>query len=325
MKSVNPQGKTSPLHPRNRHRFGYDFTALCNSLPELSSFVRRNQYGNLSIDFADPMAVKMLNKALLLHEYKLTYWDIPNDYLCPPIPGRADYIHHLADLLAKDNQQTLACGKWVRVLDIGVGANGIYPIIGQAEYGWSFVGSDINPAAIKVATVISQANPGLRSAFQCRLQKNKNAIFDNIIQPNEYYLLTLCNPPFDASAEAARSSATQKLTNLAKSTGKTKNAALNFGGQHAELWCEGGESAFIGKMIDESQNYKKQCLWFTSLVSKKDSLAVITKRLKAVNVAQSQIIDMAQGQKKSRFVAWTFFNQNEREQAVKQCKVTGIF
>ena len=314
MPNRSPTVNASPLHIRNKHRHGYDFAQLIKAVPDFSPFVKRNQYGNLSIDFADPDAVRMLNKALLLTYYQLSYWDIPNDYLCPPIPGRADYMHYLADLLAEDNQHIMMTGKKVQVLDIGMGANMIYPIIGRAEYGWSFVGSDINPTAIKVASLITKANSLLKGSVQCRLQKNRSAIFDGIIQPKEFYMLTLCNPPFHASAQAALASTQKKLKNLGKLGDSKQKTVLNFGGQHMELWCQGGESTFISNMIKESANYKTQCLWFTTLVSKKESLPVIRKHLEAVEAIETKIVPMAQGQKISRFVAWTYFNKAERQQ-----------
>ncbi|RTY85461.1 DUF890 domain-containing protein, partial [Staphylococcus aureus] len=98
-KKTFPQQK-SELHVRNLHRSRYDFPQLIKTCPELAPFVRLNPYNDLSIDFSDPQAVKMLNKALLKHFYGIQYWDIPQDFLCPPIPGRADYIHYLADLLS---------------------------------------------------------------------------------------------------------------------------------------------------------------------------------------------------------------------------------
>jgi 23S rRNA (adenine1618-N6)-methyltransferase len=87
------------LHPRNAHNERYDFDALINSCGELREFVAPNKYGDQSVNFSDPLAVKTLNKALLKHFYGIGYWDLPNSYLCPPIPGRADYIHYIADLL----------------------------------------------------------------------------------------------------------------------------------------------------------------------------------------------------------------------------------
>lgn len=307
------------LHSRNLHKNGYDFAQLITVLPALADYVSQNAYGNLSVNFADPMAVKLLNKALLLYFYKLDYWDIPDHYLCPPVPGRADYIHYLADLLAEDNNNNqIPQGKSIKLLDIGVGANVIYPIIGHAEYGWSFVGSDINATAIKLATMIAQMNPSLKSALQCRLQKSSSAIFSNIIKPNEFYAATLCNPPFHASAEDAQHSSETKLQNLALNTGKNKQTKLNFGGQHNELWCEGGELQFISNMIDESAKYQTQCVWFTSLVSKKETLPIITHQLQKMPGVTVKIIAMAQGQKISRFIAWTFLSTQARQQFFNQ-------
>ena len=92
------------FHPRNKHQSSYDFPALIAALPELKEYVRPNKYGNQSIDFFDPKAVKSLNKALLIHQYGLIDWDIPEGQLCPPVPGRADYLHFAADLLGRANK-----------------------------------------------------------------------------------------------------------------------------------------------------------------------------------------------------------------------------
>ncbi len=165
------------LHPRNKHRSRYDFPQLIQSQPELKDFVRLNPYGDQSVDFSDPAAVKSLNKALLKHFYGIAHWDLPPDYLCPPIPGRADYIHYLADLLAMTNNGVIPTGKGLKGLDVGIGANCVYPLIGHQEYGWSFLGSDIDSMAIKSAKAIVMANPELRNAIACRQQQNKQHIF----------------------------------------------------------------------------------------------------------------------------------------------------
>src|SRR2546426_285023 len=100
---ITPSSEKAGLHPRNPHRARYDFAELCRSSPALAPFVGHNNYGGESIDFANPAAVKALNQALLKKFYGVAQWDIPAGYLCPPIPGRADYLHHVADLLAADN------------------------------------------------------------------------------------------------------------------------------------------------------------------------------------------------------------------------------
>ena len=290
------------LQPRNKHRKGYDFKALVKAHPALSAFIIVNKYNQQStIDFSNNNAVKTLNTALLKSHYQIKNWDFPQDYLCPPIPGRVDYIHYLADLI---NEESIK--EKISVLDIGTGATCIYPILGAREYGWHFVASDIDPISIKAANININANKNIANHIQCRLQKNSKSIFDNIIKPNEYYHLTLCNPPFHKSLADSSTGTKKKWQNLNKSSDNKNTKTLNFGGQKAELWCEGGEVAFIKQMIKESKHYCEQVLWFTCLVSKKDHLSPLKLALKKAKVSEFKVVKMAQGQKVSRFIAWRF-------------------
>ncbi len=301
------------LHARNRHRDRYDFPQLIQGFPELGSFVSSNAYGNDSIDFANPLAVKALNQAILRHFYGISVWELPPGYLCPPIPGRADYLHHLADLLASSNNGTIPRGKDIHVLDIGTGANCIYPILGYREYGWHFLGSDIDPVAIAAAQKIVTSNPGLAEGIELRLQPAPNQIFQGLLHDSERFDACLCNPPFHASLREANEGSRQKWKQLGKTTATNKTPVLNFGGQGQELWCEGGEAAFIQRMVEESAEIPPQCLWFTSLVSKSANLPGIRQDLKRARVAESRTVEMAQGKKISRFVAWTFLDSSQQE------------
>lgn len=305
--SIEKADEKLSLHPRNKHRGRYDFAQLILTSPPLGSYVFLNDYNDFSIDFANPKAVKALNCALLKHFYNITEWDIPAQYLCPPIPGRADYVHHLADLLASETKLTLR--KRIRVLDIGVGANVIYPLIAFREYGWQFLGADVDPTALKNAQIILDANPGLASAVELRLQTSPSAIFSGIVKADEHFDLTMCNPPFHASLADAKEGTQRKWQNL----GKTKDATLNFGGQGAELFYDGGEIAFISRMIVESSGIGSQCYWFSCLVSKTSNLPSVYKVLKANGARQVKTINMAQGQKQSRFVAWTFLTPEQQK------------
>lgn len=302
------------LHVRNKHRSQYDFQVLNETLPELKNFVSINKFGNESIDFANPAAVKALNKALLMQFYGIKYWDIPPQNLCPPIPGRADYIHYAADILAANGK--IPTGKQIRVLDVGVGANTIYPIIGNKEYGWRFVGSDIDKNALQNAQKIIDKNDDLIKEIEFRWQSSPKNIFKNIIQPNEYFDLTLCNPPFHASQADAMQGTQRKLNNL----GKNEKPILNFGGQASELWCEGGEVSFVLNLISESVVFRKQCLWFSTLVSKSENLKIIQSAIEKVNAAEVKIISMATGNKISRVVFWTFMNETQKQAWMKRWK-----
>lgn len=285
----------SGLHARSRFRTRYEFAKLTACTPALAAFVKVNAHGDDSIDYADPLAVKTLNQALLRDAYGLRHWDIPPGCLCPPIPGRSDYIHHLADLIS------LRSGPEVRVLDVGTGANCVYPLIGASEYGWSFVAAELDPAAWRWASKLVASNPGMAGLIDCRLQKSAAHCFQGIIQPGEHFDLTMCNPPFHASAAEAAAGARRKQRNLG-----IKREHLNFGGTAGELWCEGGELAFIRRMIGESTMFAARCDWFTTLVSKSENLPLLEKSLRQAQAVEVRIIDMAQGQKKSRILAWTF-------------------
>lgn len=299
-KRTQPPMKSN-LHPRNKHRERYDFELLTQTLPALKDFVITNKYGDTTIDFFDPQAVLMLNRAILGHYYQVEHWEIPESYLCPPIPGRADYIHYVADLLAENSGKR---PKKVNCLDIGVGANCIYPLIGYHEYAWNFVGSDIDLKAISTAQKIVNKNPHFKDHIILRLQSNPKNLFTDIIMPGEFYDLSICNPPFHANAKEAQASTLRKLSNLKGE--KVEKARLNFGGQSNELWCDGGELKFLSNMIYESRRFGKQCRWFTSLVSKETHLPKLYKILDAAKVNAVKTIDMSQGNKVSRILAWSF-------------------
>jgi len=297
------------LHPRNSHRAGYDFKQLCKNSPALKQFVSLNQHNDESIDFSDPDAVKALNKALLKYFYGVEHWDIPDGYLCPPIPGRADYIHYVADILAGINNGNIPRGSKIQVLDIGMGANCVYPLIGSHVYDWQFVGTDIDPVAIRSAQNIVSLNKYFQDKIEFRTQANKAHIFNGMIRRDEGFDITICNPPFHASLQEAQLSAAAKWKKLGLSKQAT---ALNFGGQKTELWCYGGEAGFIRRMVEQSAAVARQCLWFSTLVSKKDTLPVIYKALKKVSALDVKTITMAHGQKVSRIVAWTFLTGAEQ-------------
>ena len=301
------------LHPRNQHSEGYDFARLVAQTPELGAFTICNPVGQTTIDFQDVRAVRMLNRALLKTHYDIDFWDIPTGYLCPPIPGRVDYIHYLADLLADSNNQEIPRGRHIKALDIGTGASLVYPLTGQSEYGWHFTGVDIDIGAMNSARQICGSN---KLAITLRRQSRPENIFRGVIQPNDAFHITMCNPPFHGSIEAANKGTQRKWANL----GKGRSTKLNFGGQNAELWCPGGEIKFIARMVEQSTDFANQCLWFTSLVSKKDNLQPLSRILGKARVADYKVVEMAQGQKTSRFIAWTYTKENQRSSFAKNVR-----
>lgn len=308
--SAHKQKIKSQLHPRNKHNSRYNLKDLAQTHAELSKYIVINKFGDESIDFFNPDAVKALNKALLLHYYNISTWEIPDNYLCPPIPGRADYIHHISDLLTKSNNDALPKGENIKCLDIGTGASLVYPIIGIEEYKWSFIGSEIDPKSIASVNKIIADNKTLVDKVTIRLQKEAENIFENIIEPNDKIDITICNPPFHASAEEAAKGSLRKIKNLKGI--KSEVVSLNFGGQATELWCNGGEENFIRNMIAESKDFAKSCFWFTTIVSKQTNLPGFYKMLEHQQATDVVTIPMGQGNKISRILAWTFLSKNDQ-------------
>ncbi|MFK7807375.1 MAG: 23S rRNA (adenine(1618)-N(6))-methyltransferase RlmF [Saprospiraceae bacterium] len=304
MKKKKAHDSKARLHKRSKHRERYDLKALVADCPELKEYIVPNKYGDDSINFSEPKAVKLLNKALLLHHYNLEFWDIPEGYLCPPVPGRVDYIHHVADILFEANPEKDMTGPDIKCLDIGVGANCIYPIVGRAEYGWSFVGADVDTVAIENCNNIITKNPALSGHVEVRLQENKYQKFKDIIKEGEHYHMVVCNPPFHASPEEVEEANLRKLSNL-KGT-QVKKTKMNFAGQENELWYEGGEVKFIQRLIREGKQFSDQVEWFSTLVSKTSHVNRIYGMLREAKVKKAVLKDMGTGNKVSRVVAWRF-------------------
>lgn len=313
-KNQIPEGKAL-LHPRNKHREQYNFKELIGVCPELGKYVRLNPYGNESIDFANPKAVKWLNKALLKCYYGVDYWDIPAGYLCPPIPGRVDYLHYIADLLGASNDGQIPTGPKVKCMDIGVGASCVFPIVGIKEYGWSFVGTEIDNDALESASKICRNNPTLTRSIDLRFQENAMDVFHGVMQRNEPVDVVICNPPFHASAEEATQGTLRKLSSLNRK--KITIPTLNFGGRNNELWCEGGEERFVRTMIRQSKQFASNCFWFSTLISKQSHLNSVYEALENVGALEVKTITMEQGTKVSRIVAWTFLKPDQRSAWLK--------
>ena len=288
---MKQQPKEKPkLHSRNKNRERYDFKQLIDCSPELASFVKPNVKGEDSVDFSDPKAVVALNKALLMLHYNISNWNIPDGYSCPPIPARADYIHHMADFLCRNNYGKIPMGERIKCLDLGVGASCIYPIIGNREYGWSFIGSDIDPLAIESANGIVASNPALQGKVECKLQSNAKDYFYGIIRKDELIDLSVCNPPFYSSAKEA-----EAVSDM-----------------NHELWCDGGEEKFVRNMVLQSKKFASNCFCFSTLVSKESNLKSIYRTLEQVEEFGIETIPMGQGNKISRIVAWTFLPTEEQ-------------
>lgn len=281
--------KEKGLHPKNKFNKGYNFDELIKVNPTLKAFVIKNNFDTITIDFSNPVAVKELNKALLFTFEKIAVWDFPDENLCPAIPGRLDYIHHLADLLSSEEN--------IQILDIGTGATCIYPLLGVAVYNWQFVATDIDLDSLDTAQDIIDDN-NLDAHIKLRQQFDEQHILKGILEEEDSFTVTMCNPPFYKSAEEAEEANQRKTGNL------KNNAVRNFSGNNNELWYVGGEKAFLHNYLYESSLFYDKSKWFTSLVSKKENVESLQNSSKKLGVKEFKIIPLHQGNKVTRIVCW---------------------
>jgi 23S rRNA (adenine1618-N6)-methyltransferase len=297
--ATNKESKEN-LHKKNKHQNGYNFEELCKIYPALTEFVFINKFNTETIDFANPKAVKAINTALLF-TYGIHHWEFPDENLCPPIPGRVDYIHYLYDLLTASK-----ITNDIRVLDVGTGANCIYPLLGNSVYNWNFVGTDCDKKSLECASTIIKENK-LSKFIQLQLQSDTTHIFEGILTKEDKFSAAMCNPPFYKSQEDAMQANARKLEGLGK-----VDVGRNFGGKQQELWYNGGEKAFAHTFLYESSHFKTNCFWFTSLVSKKENAESMIPSLKKLGATEIKTIPMHQGNKVTRIVAWTFLSKEEQ-------------
>lgn len=292
------------MHKNNIHKSGYDFSKLCNVYPQLKPLVFINTYKTQTIDFANPEAIKQLNTALLFTHYNIKYWEFTDDNLCPPIPGRVEYIHHINQLLKASGLETN-----ITVLDIGAGATCIYPLLGHQVYGWNFIATDIDETSIQQAQKNINEN-GLTNKIHLRFQNDKTQILKGILKPSDKFSVSMCNPPFYKSEAEMIQATTQKLKGL----GKQGELVKNFSGKHYELCYTGGEKAFVHNYLYESSLFKTKCFWYSTLVSKKENVKSMHTSLNKLGATEIKTILMQLGNKTSRIVAWTFLTNEQKKQ-----------
>jgi len=279
------------LHPNNVHLLGYDLDTLAKVNPKLLPFVKLNPKGRKTVDFSISKAVKELNSALLQFYYDILFWEFPDSNLCPPVPGRADYLHYINDLLRNPKE--------AKVLDIGTGATCIYPLLGSRMFGWKFVGTDISELSLKSSQKIINKN-NLDSYIKLRLQSNKQHVLKGVLKSEDKFKVTVCNPPFYSSEREAIDANSRKTKNIGTKSGR------NFAGTTDELWYKGGEKAFLHTYLYESSLYPSSSEWFTSLVSKKENIKSLKSSAKKLGVKRFEVIQMEQGNKITRIACWRY-------------------
>lgn len=180
------------MNPKNKYyKNPPKFEELANKYPSFKKFVIKTKFNTYSIDWKDKEAGKELCRCLLKHDFNLKYWDIPDGFLIPSITSRCNYIHWIHDILEEDDLLDIK----ITGLDIGTGANCIYPLLGHQIYGWNFKCAELNKEAVDIASNTIQEN-NLNNHINIVHQEDEDNIFYKVIENKELFVFSMCNPPY---------------------------------------------------------------------------------------------------------------------------------
>eukprot|EP00918_Siedleckia_nematoides_P033903 GHVU01073720.1.p1 GENE.GHVU01073720.1~~GHVU01073720.1.p1 ORF type:complete len:208 (+),score=36.37 GHVU01073720.1:950-1573(+) len=153
-------------------------------------------------------------------------------------PGAADGEPATRRLHVAEEQT----GPPVRVIDVGVGANCVYSLLGAREYGMSFVGTDVSQQAVDIARGIVERN-GLNNQITFRMQTDPDNIFEGVFDADERFDLCVCNPPFYERAEEVNRNPARELEVTAEegiTCGWSKRASVSRGCAPGSRRCSHG-------------------------------------------------------------------------------------
>lgn len=294
------------MHPRNPYSAPIGIAELARQFPDVCDHViSRSANGHIVYDWNAPGATYAVTRALLKRDFALD-WQQPPQFLCPPVPGRLNYLLWVEDLVLQD----AAAATSVCVADIGTGASAIFPLIGARRFGWSFIALDSSADALEHARANVDRNC-LQHLVSLRLVPHDGNIADALaLHPSITH--TMCNPPFFSSSS---SSAWRQRAHAGGAGGAGVKVAC--AAVEPELYTEGGELEFMGKIIQQSaaSPCRHHVRWFTCMVGIKADLAQLKRMCSDAGAAQVRTTTFFQGQTLRWGLAWSFLQEKERAQA----------
>ncbi|ORY85965.1 hypothetical protein BCR35DRAFT_277643 [Leucosporidium creatinivorum] len=264
------------------------FDELAAAIPAFAPFLRTTSKGQPTIDFQNDKAVRALTSALLERDFQLAM-DLPEDRLCPMVPGRLEYMLWILQLSLRTLGPTPSPPP-LAGLDIGTGSSCIYPLLGCRSYpSLQFVASDVDDHSLSYARRNVQNN-----RMEDRIDVRKVEALGSMF-PAGNFDFTMCNPPFYSTAEEiADSLAAKELEPYAVCTGGAN-----------EMVTDGGEVAFVGRMVEESLTCGERIRWFSSLLGKYSSIAPLVAQLQSHSIENYTIKELTQGQTQRYVLAWS--------------------
>eukprot|EP01071_Lankesteria_metandrocarpae_P010047 Lankesteria_metandrocarpae@DN5278_c0_g1_i10.p2 len=119
------------------------------------------------------------------------------------------------------------------------------------------------------------------------------------------FAFVMCNPPFYVDEALA-----------------TSNPWKGYQSTASESVCEGGEVGFVSKMMAESANSPNRALWFTSLLSSKNSLTQLRNVLQNTHDAKGNTVSdyyeftLKQGKQSRWVICWSWLKRSVRHRVL---------
>ncbi|SPO38726.1 uncharacterized protein PSFLO_04205 [Pseudozyma flocculosa] len=324
-----PSARTAPEHPRGAYEPDRKRRQHPPALP--SGRLNPDPYSDSPPNFAAladlyPLTLgKQLNYILYLRKV------LDCSSSCSRVIATARQARSAVSREEGAEQRDIDVGRrGVRGLDIGTGASAIYPLLGCAvEPDWTFVATDIDsdslaharqtiedPANNRSVVVSSSRTTAqgdqhgpvtvdhalaqrvqllLRSREDCLIPSDGEvASWDGPVR----FDFTMCNPPFYLSEEDMRYSASFKTAK--------PNAVCH--GSENEMVTEGGEVAFVLRMVRESAlpANRQRVGWYTSMLGKLSSVSAVVDGIKSHGIDNWAVTKLVQGQTGRWVVSWSF-------------------
>ena len=275
------------------NEFKPDFLILIKEFPDLKKYIIKQNEENkeeIYFDWSNNDLSLLMTKSILNYYFNIKYYYIPKGFLIPPIPSRLNYLNLINSLLTEEVNIKY---KDITGIDIGTGANIIYPILGNSLYKWKFICSEINEESFNNAKLIIEKN-NLENYIKLIKQENKNNIFLNILNQQNKYTFSLCNPPYyDYETEI-------------KLDEKKRDNEFNFD----EVYYQKGEFGFFQRYFTESICYNKNVYLFTILIGKKTNMENICDLINVKNnniIKKFNVQKIQTGNNLRYIIYWSFF------------------
>ncbi|XP_015191202.1 PREDICTED: methyltransferase-like protein 16 homolog, partial [Polistes dominula] len=299
------------MHPRNIYKENPDFKQLALLYPEFRKVATTDLRGKVHIDFKNEDTLRVLTKILLKHDFNLTV-EIPPNKLVPTVPLRLNYVLWIEDLMTYASFTEM---NNVKGIDIGTGAVCIYSLLLAKMYGCSMFGTDIDETSIESA-IENIKNNSLENLIKV-IKVDKENIFKEVINENEHFHFSMCNPPFFE---------TQGNLDKVIKQQPPRNAPT---GNNEELSVEGGETLFVTRMIEESIQIGDKIKIYTTMLGKRKNSFYFPKFLKRHGINNFTLTEFCQGYTKRWGLAWSFLSMDtcnlKKAPVIRESNITDMF